>query len=254
MRPDGTCEAVTVTPAYFANGGWLEPSALGQRRGSTLVAELASAAAHAPSVTLICQWNEWAGQPDGLTSGYVDIYNLTFSNDLEPVSPTECGGYQHAHDAGQLPVCNQGWGFANLGLLTAALRVYRGATPAPLVRIDLPVDAATDGGWAFPAPVVSSPLVNVSWHVLGNAAAFELSIEGVPSSRVKTVHPHGILDFSQLPNACWVIKVHALSPSSAATPATSQHAIAPVVNASCPRYWGVDFSSTDYLAVQLSRA
>jgi len=25
---------------------------------------------------------------------------------------------------GQLPVCNQGWAFANLGLLTAALRVY----------------------------------------------------------------------------------------------------------------------------------
>ena len=92
MRQDGTCEAITVTPAYFAAGGWLQPSALGQRRGSTLVAELASAAAHAPSVTLICQWNEWAGQPDGLASGYVDIYNLTFSNDLEPVSPTECGG------------------------------------------------------------------------------------------------------------------------------------------------------------------
>ena len=32
--------------------------------------------------------------------------------------------YQHAQDVGQLPVCNQGWAFANLGLLTAALRVY----------------------------------------------------------------------------------------------------------------------------------
>lgn len=157
MRPDGTCEAVTVMPAHFASGGWLEASALGQMRGSTLVAELASAATHAPSVTLICQWNEWAGQPDGLSSGYVDIYNLTFSNDLEPVSPTECGGYQHAKDAGQLPVCNQGWGFANLGLLSAALRVYRNPALAPLVRIDSPVSAATDGGWAFPAPVVCSP-------------------------------------------------------------------------------------------------
>ena len=252
MRHDGTCEAVTVTPAYFANGGWLEPSALGQRRGSTLVAEFSSAAAHSPSVTLICQWNEWAGQPDGLTSGYVDIYNLTFSNDLEPVSPTECGGYQHAQDAGQLPVCNQGWGFANLGLLTAALRVYRNVALAPLVRIDSPADAATDGGWAYPAPVVSSPLVNVSWHVLGKAAAFELSIEGVPSSLVITHQSHGILDFSQLPNACWFIKVRAISPSSALAGSIPQQVVQPV-NGSCPRYWGVDFGPVDYLAVQLNR-
>jgi hypothetical protein len=254
LRPDGSCEAVTVTPAYFADGGWLMPSARGQRRGSTLVAELASAAARAPSVTLICQWNEWAGQPDGLTSGYVDIYNLTFSNDLEPVSPTECGGYLHAQDAGQLPVCNQGWGFANLGLLTAALRVYRNHALAPLVRIDSPADAATDGGWAFPAPLLSSDHVNVSWRVLGNAAGFHLSIEGVPSSVVKTQHPYATLDFSQLPDGCWVIKVRALSPSDTASAPTRLQPSLPIVNASCPRYWGVDFGAEDYLAVQLKRS
>jgi hypothetical protein len=262
MRPDGTCEAITVTPAYFAAGGWLQPSALGQRRGSTLVAELASAAEHAPSVTLICQWNEWAGQPDGLSTGYVDIYNLTFSNDLEPVSPTECGGYQHAQDAGQLPVCNQGWGFANLGLLTAALRVYRGAVLEPLVRIDAPVDAATDGGWSFPAPVVTSATVNVSWRVLGKAAAYELSIQGVPSSLVKTHEPHGVLDLSQLPDACWVIKVHAVSPShhphpvlaSSSSSSSSKHPAVPIANAACQRQWGDGFGADDYLAVQLQRA
>ena len=32
--------------------------------------------------------------------------------------------YQHADDAGQLPVCDTGWGFFNLNLLAATLDVY----------------------------------------------------------------------------------------------------------------------------------
>jgi len=138
------------------------------------------------------------------------------------------------------------------------------------VRIDAPVNASTDGGWSFPAPVVASPTVNVSWRVLGNAVAFELSIEGVPSSLVKTDQLHGVLDFSQLPNACWVIKVHAVSPSAGARPVLAtaaasssasssssqqqQQPAVPITNASCQRYWGDDFGSNDYLAVQLQRA
>ena len=151
-------------------------------------------------------------------------------------------------------MCNQGWGFANLGLLTAALRVYRNAQHAPLVRIDMPVDAATDGGWDFPAPVIYSDSVNVSWHVLGAAAAYELSIEGVPSSVIKTEHHHGVLDLSQLPNACWLIKVHAISASQAFAASSPQPPPVPIVNGTCQRFWGSDFGPVDYLAVQLNRA
>ena len=32
-----------------------------------------------PSVMLVCQWNEWAGQPDG-TPNFVDSYNISFTN------------------------------------------------------------------------------------------------------------------------------------------------------------------------------
>ena len=65
LRPDGSAEALTVTPAFFAAGGWLAPTAKAQNRGATLTAEMAVAVKYRPTVLLVCQWNEWAGQPDG---------------------------------------------------------------------------------------------------------------------------------------------------------------------------------------------
>ena len=50
---------------FFAGGGWLGPSAKAQERGATLTAEMAVAVKYRPSILLVCQWNEWAGQPDG---------------------------------------------------------------------------------------------------------------------------------------------------------------------------------------------
>jgi hypothetical protein len=84
---------------------------------------------------------------------------------------------------------------------------------------------------------------------LGQAASFELSIQGIPSSLVKTSQPHGTLDLSQLPNGCWIIKVHAVTPFSREAVSSPQLP----VNGSCQRFWGVDFGSDDYLMVQLNR-
>jgi hypothetical protein len=80
-------------------------------------------------VLLVCQWNEWDGQPDH-TGSFEDTYNVSLSNDMEPTALAECGGYQHAADAGQLPMCDTGWGFFNLNLLAAALHVFREAIAA----------------------------------------------------------------------------------------------------------------------------
>jgi hypothetical protein len=129
-RPDGTVEALTVTPAFFAGGGWLAPAAAAQNRGSTLTAEMNVANRLRPTVLLVCQWNEWAGQPDAppgskTSTTFVDAFNLSFTNDLEPTALAECGGYQHRDDAGQLPVCDTAWGFFNLNLLSALLQSYR---------------------------------------------------------------------------------------------------------------------------------
>jgi hypothetical protein len=54
---------------------------------------------------------------------YEDAYNVSLTNDLEPTALAECGGYQHRDDAGQLPVCDTGWGFFDLNILSATLQV-----------------------------------------------------------------------------------------------------------------------------------
>jgi hypothetical protein len=97
VRPDGSVEALTVTPAYFADGGWLAPDAQAQLRGSTLTAEFAEAARLLPTVLLVCQWNEWAGQPDGFAGGFVDAYVRPY---ISPCVRARCCStpwYPHHH-------------------------------------------------------------------------------------------------------------------------------------------------------------
>ena len=122
---DGVVEALTVAPAFFKSGetgGWLGAGAVPQRQGQTLAAEMQRALQLRPKVLLVMQWNEWAGARDGSKNAFTDDYNLSLSNEIEPVSLTECGGYVHHDDAGQLPVCDTGYGFRNLNILKSALR------------------------------------------------------------------------------------------------------------------------------------
>jgi hypothetical protein len=100
-------EAATIAPAFFAGGGWLNSAlAVGRSGGLTLLAELsyvlgATAAASAaatngngravgtpPRFLNVCQWNEFAGTPNGPAgTSYEDSYSPDLSNDLEPTSP-----------------------------------------------------------------------------------------------------------------------------------------------------------------------
>jgi hypothetical protein len=176
---NGAVEALTVTNAYFKSGqqgGWLGAGATPQRRGETLVSEMQHARQLQPKILLVTQWNEWAGAPDGNKNAYSDDYNLTLSNEIEPVSLTECGGYIHHDDEGQLPVCNTGYGFRNLNVLAATLQAYRDATQPT----SGPSYHATTVVRLAPVVYGASGDASVSWSTVGPCATVKLTVDGVP--------------------------------------------------------------------------
>jgi len=150
---DGKPEAVTVTPAYFAEFGWTGPKARGRRGGTTYIESFKAAIEEQPRVVLLHQWNEYAGQPEGQGSGpkhevYVDTYSVELSDDLEPVSLTAPG---YRGDKG-------GWGFYYLNLTRALLDLFRGKAPDDTVlAVGSPAANAT----------VTGPTVEVEWSVAG---------------------------------------------------------------------------------------
>lgn len=122
-----TNEAVTLAPAFFSKGGWLNPlGAAGRSGGLTLLSQLmyvlgatVGQGVPLPSFLNICQWNEFAGAPTGTTTSYTDSYSPDLSNDLEPTSPFACA-YQRPGGV----KCGGGWGYRglnSLALLRAAL-------------------------------------------------------------------------------------------------------------------------------------
>ncbi len=119
---DGKPEALTITPAFFGDGGWTYPQAMGRRNGATYLEEFQYAMTVRPKFLLICQWNEFAGQAIGAGYGpkhdqYVDCYNVPLSNDIEPTSLTSCA-YRG---------CG-GWGFRYLNLTLAMIALYKAPT------------------------------------------------------------------------------------------------------------------------------
>ncbi len=113
----GQCEALTITPAFFAAGGWLAPAARARDSGFTFVRQFNTALRYRPRFLTICQWNEFAGQPKGSKS-YVDSYSVQLNNDIEPTSLTSCA-YRG---------CG-GWGFYYLNLTRAFLHLYHQPHP-----------------------------------------------------------------------------------------------------------------------------
>ncbi|MDA8375851.1 MAG: hypothetical protein M0Z50_02015 [Planctomycetia bacterium] len=127
------CEALTITPAFFADGGWLAPTARARDNGCTFIRELNTALRYRPHFLNICQWKEFAGQPIGQGYGpahnnYVDCYNTHLNNDIEPTSLTACA-YRG---------CG-GWGFYYLNLTRACINLYHQKVPrTTIVAIGAP--------------------------------------------------------------------------------------------------------------------
>ena len=158
----GQCEALTITPAFFAAGGWLAPLARARDNGFTYVREFKAAWRYRPHFLNICQWNEFAGQPIGHGYGsqhniYLDCYDTHLSNDIEPTSLTAyCG-------------CG-GWGFYYLNLTRAFVNLYHQGVPRTTVlAIGSPERNA----------VVSGKSVFVRWACAGKPPqSFTLLIDG----------------------------------------------------------------------------
>ena len=180
----GKCEALTITPAFFSNGGWLRRSARGRLNGATYLREFHTALKYRPHFLTICQWNEFAGQLTGHSYNpghhlYEDSYDPSLSNDIEPTSLTAYG-YRGSG----------GWGFYYLNLTRACINLYRQKVPQTTI---LAIDSPHRG------QVVKTPGITVRWACVGKApTGFTLRLDGKvvarhipPSRRAYTVDLRG---------------------------------------------------------------
>ena len=116
-------EAAVLEPAFFAGGGWLNSAAAaGRSGGMTLLAELSALlgatvgnGSALPRFVNVCQWNEYAGTPQGQAATYEDSYSPDLSNDLEPTSPW-APAYQRPGNVR----AGGGWGYLGLNALALA--------------------------------------------------------------------------------------------------------------------------------------
>jgi hypothetical protein len=165
----GQPEALTITIAFFGDGGWLYPQAMGHENGYTYLKEWQTAFAVRPRFLLICQWNEFAGQPEGAGYGpkhdmYVDSYSPELSNDIEPTSLTT-PAYRG----------KGGWGYLYLNLTQAAIFLYHHPTQQ-------------QGLLALAPPKKEQGALVFRWAYLGYApTTFTVMLDGKPVA----THLHG---------------------------------------------------------------
>ena len=172
---EGKPEALTVSCGFFADGGWLAPTAYGHRNGWTYVESFRGALEHRPRVIQLHQFQEFAGQPEGQGYGpnhdsYVDSYSAELSDDIEPTSLT-APAYR-----GQ-----GGWGYLSLNLTRALVDLYRQKTPmTTVVAIGSPLRAAT----------VTGNQLKVEWTALGRQpSGFTVLLNGKPvASHLQGTH------------------------------------------------------------------
>jgi hypothetical protein len=149
--------------------------------------------------------------------GFADAYNLSFTNDLEPTALAECGGYQHASDAGQLPVCDTAWGFFNLNLLRATLQAYRDslqehvAKPTTVLRISYPTAPPTT---ISAPPVIHETALRVEWATVGPGERFQITIDTDLLTMVVTNATSVTLDLDKIPDGRHTVVVTAVDGKS----------------------------------------
>lgn len=163
---DGKAEALTVTPAFFGDGGWLYPQARGRRGGATFIGTFNSALREHPRFLLINQWNEFAGQPEGSGMGekkdvFLDCYNVPLSNDIEPISLTS-SGYRS----------KGGYGYFYLNLMRALISMYHEKVKPPvstIVTLAHPEDDAE----------IAGKEIEVAWSYIGKQPeSYSLFLDG----------------------------------------------------------------------------
>ncbi len=191
---DGAVEALTVSSAFFAQGGWLKEGAYGRRGGWTFLQGFRVARQHRPRFLQLHQYQEFAGQWEGFGYGpnkdiYVDSYNLEFSDDIEPVSRT-AAAYRG----------DGGWGFYYLNLLRGLVDLYHQETPETTVLV---LAHPTDG------TEVRGETLDVSWDWLGKEPeGVELRVNGHLIETDPALRHH-TLDISEYPSGPMTIDVTA---------------------------------------------
>ena len=161
---NGEAEALTVSSAFFADGGWKKEGAYGRKGGWSFTESFKTAIRHRPRFLEIHQYQEFAAQWEGGGYGpnkdlYVDSYSVELSDDIEPVSLTA-----HAY-RGQ-----GGWGFYYLNLLRALVDCYHQTEPETTVLVmDQPGYGQAISGKTFP----------LRWTWVGkDPTGFELTVNG----------------------------------------------------------------------------
>jgi hypothetical protein len=157
----GKPEVLTVSTAFFDQGGWTAPSAFGRRGGWTYVESFRAALKHRPRFLQLHQFQEFAGGPEGSSPFYGDSYSVELSDDIEPVSLT-APAYRG----------DGGWGFHFLNLTRALVDLYHQPTPETTVlAIARPLRGA----------VISDDKLPVQWTSLGKPpTGYTLSLNGKP--------------------------------------------------------------------------
>lgn len=182
---DGKPEATTVSAGYFGAGGWLYPPTKGHRNGATLIDTFRSALNAKPKITLIHQFNEFAGQIEGQGYGekhdlYVDSYSSELSDDIEPTSLTS-PAYRG----------NGGWGYLYLNYMRALVDLYKQKIPETTV---IAISSLLRN------EIVKTNKIKVEWSCIGKPAKeYVLKANGkVVASNIKG--NSAAIDLSKIPD------------------------------------------------------
>lgn len=174
----GGAEAATIAPAFFADGGWLAPTAVGQRGGLSLLEEFAAllnsvgvrpatdGTTLVPAIEfiLLSQWAEYAGQPNGGGYGpnhdiYVDSYSAELSNELEPTSMYACAYRRPGIACGA-------WGMRNLNTVGMLVDAVQDVTALDEGVVAVAITSPTLGATVtYVDPTNTS--IAIGWQVLG---------------------------------------------------------------------------------------